>query len=175
MSGPLSALTGTSTAPTAAPSPREVVLAFIADITAAHAGEPIDPFRRFADDGVMIIPGDTPLSGEWRKPSFYTEFLPKAMQLMGTKPGQGLCPSRVIAEGNRVAVLARGRGSAISGRPYNNVYFLFFEVRGPQIMRYFEGFDSSLAFQAIFDVHLERPPLQNVTRTPTLNDRPTTS
>ena len=136
-------------------SPREVVLAFISDITSAHAGEPIDPFRRVSADGVMIIPGTTPLSGEWRKPSFYQEFLPRAMQLMGTKPGQGLCPSRVIAEGNRVVVLARGRGSSISGRPYNNVYFLFFEVSGPWIVRYFEGFDSSLAYQVIFDKHLQ--------------------
>jgi ketosteroid isomerase-like protein len=139
-------------------SPRELVLAFIADITAAHAGEAIDPFRRFADDGVMIIPGTTPLSGEWRKPSFYTEFLPRAMQLMGTKPGQGLCVSRVIAEGNRVVVLARGRGSAISGRPYNNNYFLFFAVRDQEIVRYFEGFDASFAYQAIFDRYLRRPP-----------------
>lgn len=75
-------------------SPRDVVLAFIADITAAHAGEPIDPFRRFAEDGVMIIPGTTPLSSEWRKANIYMEFLPRAMQLMGTKPGQGLCVSR---------------------------------------------------------------------------------
>lgn len=136
---------------------REVVLGFIADITAAHAGETIDPFRRFADDALMIIPGTTPLSGVWRKPSFYTEFLPKALQLMGTAPGQGFCPTRVIAEGNKVAVIARARGSAISGRPYNNVYFLFFEVAADRITRYFEGFDSSLAYQAIFDVHIERP------------------
>jgi ketosteroid isomerase-like protein len=138
-------------------SAREVVLGFIADITAAHAGEAIDPFRRFAEDGVMIIPGTTPLSGVWRKSRFYTDFLSRAMQLMGTKPGQGFCPTWVIAEGNKVAVIARARGSAISGRPYNNVYFLFFEVRDGQIVRYFEGFDSSLAYQAIFDVHLERP------------------
>jgi len=105
----------------------------------------------------MIIPGTTPLSGRWRKSSFYTEFLPRAMQLMSTKPGQGLCVSRVIAEGNRVVALARGRGSAISGRPYNNTYFLLFEVRDEQIVRYFEGFDASLAYQAIFDVHLARP------------------
>lgn len=136
---------------------REVVLGFIADITAAHAGEAIDPFRRFAEDGVMIIPGTTPLSGTWRKSRFYTDFLPRAMQLMGTKAGQGFCPTRVVAEGSKVAVIARARGSAISGRPYNNVYFLFFEVRDGLIVRYFEGFDSSLAYQAIFDVHLERP------------------
>lgn len=139
-------------------SARDVVMAFIADITAAHAGEAIDPFRRFADEALMIIPGTTPLSGEWRKQRFHTEFLPRAMQLMGTQPGQGFCPTRVIAEGDKVAVIARARGSSISGRPYNNVYFLFFQVRDGMIVRYFEGFDSSLAYQAIFDVHLERPP-----------------
>ncbi len=137
-------------------TPREVVLAFIADITAAHAGEPVDPFRRMADDSVMIIPGATPLSGEWSKQRIYSEFLPRAMQLMGTAPGQGLCPSRVIAEGNRVVVLARGRAYSISGRPYNNVYFLYFEVDGRLIRRYFEGFDSSLAYQAIFETHCVR-------------------
>jgi ketosteroid isomerase-like protein len=139
-------------------SPREVVLGFIADCVAALQGRPVDPFLRFHDDGVMIIPGTSPLSGVWRgRHVIYTEFMSRVPQVMGTGPQHGFCPTRVVVEGNAVAVIARARATAISGRPYNNTYFLFFEVRDGLIARYFEGFDSSLAHQAIFDVHLRRP------------------
>jgi len=137
-------------------APADVVLGFIADINAAHSGEVIDPFRRLAADGIMTVPGRSPLSGDWNRARIYSEFLPCAAQLMGREPGQGLFPTRVIADGERVVVLARGRASARDGHPYNNTYFLYFEVREGRIYRYFEGFDSSLAHQAIFGVNLIR-------------------
>jgi ketosteroid isomerase-like protein len=82
------------------------------------------------------------------------DFLPRASPLMGRAPGHGLFPLEFIAEGNRVAVLARGRGSNVLGMPYNNSYFLWFEVEGGMITRYIEDFDSSLAWRIIFRVHL---------------------
>ena len=83
------------------------------------------------------------------------EFLPVASPLMGRAPGHGLFPLEFIAEGNSVAVLARGRGSNAIGMPYNNSYFLWFDVKDGFITRYVEDFDSSLAWRAIFCCHLE--------------------
>lgn len=132
-----------------------VVRRFFADLRAALNGEEIDPYRTMADDVVLTVTGQTPLSGTWRgRRAVMEQFLPAAAPLMGRAPGHGLFPVELVAEGHRVAVLARGRGSNALGEPYNNTYFLWFEVRGGRITRYVEDFDSSLAWQVIFRCHL---------------------
>ncbi len=132
-----------------------VVRQFFADLKAALNGEPVNPYRTLADNVEFVVTGQTPLSGTWHgRRAVMEDFLPRASPLMGRAPGHGLFPLEFIAEGNRVAVLARGRGSNVLGMPYNNSYFLWFEVEGGMITRYIEDFDSSLAWRIIFRVHL---------------------
>jgi len=133
-----------------------VVRQFFADLRAVLSGEPINPYRTFSDDVEFVVTGQTPLSGTWHgMRAVMEEFLPAASPLMGRGPGHGLQPVEFIAEGQSVVVLARGRGSNTIGAPYNNSYFLWFDVRGGRITRYIEDFDSSLAWRAIFRCHLE--------------------
>jgi ketosteroid isomerase-like protein len=133
-----------------------VVRQFFADLRAALNGEPINPYRTFSDDVEFVVTGQTPLSGTWRgMRSVMEDFFTQASPLMGRADGQGLYQLEYIAEGGQVAVLARGRGSNAIGTPYNNTYFLWFDVRDGRITRYIEDFDSSLAWRAIFRCHLE--------------------
>src|SRR5262245_57079094 len=133
-----------------------VVRQFFTDLRAVLNGEPINPYRTFSDDVEFVVTGQTPLSGTWHgMRAVMEEFLPAASPLMGRGPGHGLQPVEFIAEDQSVAVLARGRGSNAVGAPYNNSYFLWFDVRDGRIVRYIEDFDSSLAWRAIFRCHLE--------------------
>ncbi len=133
-----------------------VVRQFFADLRATLNGAEINPYRTMADNVEFVVTGQTPLSGTWHgMRAVMEEFLPAASPLMGRGPGHGLIPLEFIAEGNCVAVLARGRGSNAVGMPYNNTYFLWFEVQGGLITRYIEDFDSSLAWRVIFRCHLE--------------------
>jgi ketosteroid isomerase-like protein len=132
-----------------------VVRQFFADLKAVFHGENVNPYRTMSDDVEFVVTGQTPLSGTWRGlRAVLEEFLPAAAPLMGRAPGHGLFPLEFIAEGSTVAVLARGRGSNVLGVPYNNSYFLWFEVRDGKITRYIEDFDSSLAWRVIFRVHI---------------------
>jgi ketosteroid isomerase-like protein len=133
-----------------------VVNQFFADLRDALKGIDINPYRTMAEDVEFVVTGQTPLSGTWHGiNAVMNEFLPAASPRMGRAPGHGLFPLEFIAEGECVAVLARGRGSNIAGLPYNNTYFLWFEVRNGAITRYVEDFDSSLAWRSIFRCHLE--------------------
>jgi ketosteroid isomerase-like protein len=133
-----------------------VVRQFFADLKAALMGEPINPYRTMSEDVEFSVTGQTPLSGTWHgMRALVQEFLPVASPLMGRGPGHGLFPLEFISEGHRVAVLARGRGSNVLDVPYNNSYFLWFEVHDGLITRYIEDFDSSLAWRVIFRTHLE--------------------
>jgi ketosteroid isomerase-like protein len=133
-----------------------VVREFFADLKSALNGDNVNPYRTMAENVEFVVTGQTPLSGTWRgMRAVMEQFLPVASPLMGRAPGHGLFPLEFIAEGNRVAVLARGRGSNVLGMPYNNTYFLWFEVQGGLITRYIEDFDSSLAWRIIFRAHLE--------------------
>ncbi len=133
-----------------------VVQQFFADLRAVFHGEQINPYRTFSDDVEFVVTGQTPLSGTWRgMRAVLEEFLPVASPLMGRAQGHGLVPLEYITEGRSVVVLARGRGSNTLGMPYNNTYFLWFDVENGFITRYIEDFDSSLAWRAIFRCHLE--------------------
>jgi ketosteroid isomerase-like protein len=133
-----------------------VVRQFFADLRAALNGEPVNPYRTMSDDVEFVVTGQTPLSGTWRgMRSVMEDFMSRASPLMGRGEGHGLFPVEFIAEGRQVAVLARGRGSNAVGLPYNNSYFLWFDVADGRITRYIEDFDSSLAWRAIFRCHLE--------------------
>ena len=133
-----------------------VVRQFFDDLRAALNSADINPYCTMSDDVEFTVTGQTPLSGTWHgMAAVLREFLPAASPLMGRAPGHGLFPLEFITGGERVAVLARGRGSNAVGQPYNNTYFLWFEVKNGRITRYVEDFDSSLAWRVIFRCHLE--------------------
>lgn len=133
-----------------------IVRQFFQDLEDTFQGKHVNPYATMSDDVEFIVTGQTPLSGTWRgMKAIMSEFLPVADKLMGRAPGHGLFPLEYIEEDNRVVVLARGRGSNIKNVPYNNTYFLLFEVRDGKIIRYIEDFDSSHAWQIVFDCHLQ--------------------
>jgi ketosteroid isomerase-like protein len=147
---------GGSSGADAAQASVAVVRQFFDDLRAALNGEPVNPYRTLSDDVEFVVTGQTPLSGTWRgMRSVMEDFMSRAGPLMGRAPGHGLFPLEFIAQGRQVAVLARGRGSNAVGSPYNNSYFLWFDVAEGRITRYIEDFDSSLAWRAIFRCHLE--------------------
>jgi len=55
-----------------------------------------------------------------------------------------LVPSRVIAEGEHVAVEARGNNTTRAGLPYNNEYCFVFRVAGGKIREVIEYGDTAL-------------------------------
>ena len=133
-----------------------IVRQFFDDLRSALNGEPVNPYRTMSDDVEFVVTGQTPLSGTWHgMRSVMEDFMAQASPLMGRAAGHGLFPLEFIAQGRQVAVLARGRGSNAVGLPYNNSYFLWFDVEDGRITRYIEDFDSSLAWRAIFRCHLE--------------------
>jgi ketosteroid isomerase-like protein len=160
MAGGSSAMSEQSRNPGSAPDDTEasvaVVRQFFDDLRAALNGEPVNPYRTMSDDVEFVVTGQTPLSGTWHgMRSVMEDFMAQASPLMGRAAGHGLIPLEFIAQGRQVAVLARGRGSNAVGLPYNNSYFLWFDVENGRITRYIEDFDSSLAWRAIFRCHLE--------------------
>ena len=129
---------------------------FFLDMARVLRGESVDPYAVMAEDVEFIVTGQTPLSGLWRGMKTVREdFLPQARPRMGRAPGHGVFPLEFIAEGNDVAVIARGRGSSSTGMPYNNSYVFWFTVLDGKVVRYVEDFDSSLAWRVIFACHLE--------------------
>jgi ketosteroid isomerase-like protein len=144
------------TAPDVTEASVAVVRQFFDDLRSALNGEPVNPYRTMSDDVEFVVSGQTPLSGTWHgMRSVMEDFMARASPLMGRAAGHGLFPLEFIAQGRQVAVLARGRGSNAVGLPYNNSYFLWFDVENGRITRYIEDFDSSLAWRAIFRCHLE--------------------
>ncbi|HVW67889.1 MAG TPA: nuclear transport factor 2 family protein, partial [Steroidobacteraceae bacterium] len=136
-----------------------VVRRFFELNTRVMSGEPADIFSLLHEDLVWTMTGSTPVARTYHGLQEFKDIIGRAL---GTQfrpdPGFGLYPCKIIASGNRAAVIARGHGESALGRPYNNQYFFFMEVRDGKIASVLESCDGSLVWQSVFGRHLEPGP-----------------
>lgn len=97
-----------------------------------------------ADDLVWIIEGQSKLSRRYEgKAAFQNELVPALFANFATD--YRTIPEEIIAEGDRVVVLAKGEVKTVRGEDYNNDYCFVIRMRGGKIVEVREYCDTALA------------------------------
>lgn len=97
-----------------------------------------------AEDVEWTIIGSTALSGVFRGKQDIVDRLPKPLRRMLPDGPIVFEVDRVIAEGEFVVMQARGRATAVSGRPYNNTYCMVYRVVDGKVRQLHEYIDTEL-------------------------------
>lgn len=102
---------------------------------------------RFADDCSFTIIGTSKYSGTSRgKKEFIARVLaPLSAQVEG---GLTITPDNLIADGDYVAMQARGKSNTKAGGTYNNTYCQVFKVANGKIVEMVEYLDTELVTAA---------------------------
>jgi ketosteroid isomerase-like protein len=142
-----------------ADNPKEIVDEFITRFNLVVRGEPVDPlgWLQMLDDNVNYVrQGLEPIVARCRSRAEAREklFPPELSRYIKPTAGFGIYPLEYIQEGNRMVVIAKGRGGNIYGVPYNNTYFFFFEVVNGKIVRVVEDLDASITLRSLCNTHL---------------------
>ena len=100
-----------------------------------------------ADDVHFTIIGTTKYSGTFNGKQ---ELVNKLLQPLGAQIEGGLtiAPENFIAEGDFVAMQARGKSMAKSGKPYNNTYCQVFRIANGKVQELTEYLDTELVTSA---------------------------
>lgn len=100
-----------------------------------------------ADDVRFILTGTTKYSGTFNgKQELITKLLqPLTAQLEG---GLTITPDNFIAEGDFVAMQARGKSTTKTGKSYNNTYCQVFRIAGGKVQEVTEYLDTELVTSA---------------------------
>jgi ketosteroid isomerase-like protein len=100
-----------------------------------------------ADDVRFTIMGTTKYSGTFNgKQEVITKLLqPLTAQLEG---GLTITPENFIADGDFVAMQARGKSTTKSGKPYNNTYCQVFRIANGKVQEMTEYLDTELVTSA---------------------------
>jgi ketosteroid isomerase-like protein len=97
-----------------------------------------------ADDIIWIIEGQSKLSRRYEgKNAIETELVPTLFANFAT-PYRTI-PEEIIAERDRIVVLARGEVKTVRGEDYNNSYCFVIRMRGGKIVELREYMDTALA------------------------------
>ena len=97
-----------------------------------------------ADDIVWIIEGQSKLSRRYEgKDAIENELVPALFANFAT-PYRNIA-EEIIAEGDRVVVLARGEVKTVRGEDYNNSYCFVIRMQGGKIVELREYMDTALA------------------------------
>jgi ketosteroid isomerase-like protein len=97
--------------------------------------------ERLADDAVLVLTGDNSWSGIHRGKAAILRFFGVVARLA---PGtRRTVPFAVLADGDRVAIEARGEMTTRAGAPYRNHYCLVFRLRDGKIVEMKEYLDSA--------------------------------
>lgn len=117
------------------------------DCVARNDGEGL--FALFADDVVYDLKGSTPVSGCYRGKQSIAEdfFIPWRRQIDGDLV---VTVDTLIAEGDRVVALGRGKATTVHGLPYDNDYAFVFRVRDGKIVEVLEYLDTVLVETAAY-------------------------
>ncbi|MEM7543803.1 MAG: nuclear transport factor 2 family protein [Pseudomonadota bacterium] len=103
-----------------------------------------------SDDFTWELTGQTPLSGIYRgKAEVRDVFFAKVAECIDLTAGIDLEIDALIAEGDRVVMLARGEMQGRYG-PYNNTYCHVMTVRGGLLCGTVEYVDTELVNRALF-------------------------
>ena len=100
-----------------------------------------------ADDVRFTIIGTTKYSGTFNGKQ---ELVNKLLQPLGAQIEGGLTitPENFIAEGDFVAMQARGKSTTKSGKPYNNTYCQVFRIANGKVQELTEYLDTELVTSA---------------------------
>ncbi len=100
-----------------------------------------------ADDVRFVLTGTTKYSGTFNgKQELITKLLqPLTAQLEG---GLTITPDNFIAEGDFVAMQARGKSTTKTGKSYNNTYCQVFRIAGGKVQEVTEYLDTELVTSA---------------------------
>lgn len=132
-------------------APQEIALEYLKRLSLAFRGLSASYIDLLSPDVLVTIPGSTPISGAVHGLDALADLGAKVGAFMTIDPEFNIFVERVVAEGEKVAILARGRGEAASGRPYNNQYLFFFRIVDGKIVELFENCDSATINWAIFN------------------------
>ncbi len=102
-----------------------------------------------ADDIQWTIIGSTALSGTSRGKQ---EVIDKLLRPIRARLADGpivFQPDRVIAEGEYVVMQARGRATALSGKPYNNTYCIVCRIVDGKVKEMIDYVDTELITSAL--------------------------
>lgn len=139
---------------------RRAVDRFLGDLDAALRAAPgalsKPVFSNAAADIEIRILGSHPGAGVYQGAAVLDQGFEAGQARMRSRAGNGVFPYEYVGgDDGRMVVLARGRGETAQGDPYNNSYFIYFEVRNRKITKFIEDVESSTIYQVIHDFHLE--------------------
>jgi ketosteroid isomerase-like protein len=107
----------------------------------------------YADDGKVIISGNTLISGVLDR----TEILNRTNRVLEAFPdGIRFTVKTLTAEGDRVAIEAESTAIHVSGKPFNNKYHFLMRLRDGKIVVLTEYMDTELVTDVLCDGR--RPP-----------------
>jgi uncharacterized protein len=108
------------------------------------AADPATFIGAMADDIIWIIEGQSKVSGRYEgKAAIQNELVPALFANFAT-PYRTI-PEEIIAEGDRVVVLAHGEVKTVRGEDYNNSYCFVIRMREGKIAEVREYCDTALA------------------------------
>ena len=107
-------------------------------------GDPTVFIDAMADDLTWIIEGQSRMSGRFEgKDAVQNKLVPALFANFATEYRNH--PEEIIAEGDRVVVLARGEVKTVRGEDYNNSYCFVLRMRDGRIAEIREYCDTALA------------------------------
>jgi uncharacterized protein len=118
-------------------------------VAAVEAGDRDAICASFAEDATWSLAGELPVSGTWvGRDAIIEEFLPTAMSHY--EPGSvRLEITRMIAEGDHVALQWTSRARTLDAKPYENNCIGVFTVRDGKIHSVHEYMDTHYAYRAL--------------------------
>jgi len=105
------------------------------------------------EDVLFHVPGPLPVSGD-HDYAFLKQIFSRGSP-MPPREGFGHYALEYIEEGNKVVVIAKSRLVGPTGLPYNNTFFMFYEIKDGKIFRFLEFLDGSMFMQVNADTHIE--------------------
>lgn len=119
------------------------------------AGRPGKPLSTMHDDVLFHVPGTLPISGQHDYAYLRHKVFGGGGPGMPTGEGFGHYPVEYIEEDDKLVVIAKGRLEAPTGLPYNNTFFMYYEIKDGKIHRFLECLDGSMFMQVNADMHME--------------------
>jgi ketosteroid isomerase-like protein len=124
---------------------REIIEQIFTDLAAANSRTLVE---RMADDVSWTVTGQTPWSKTYRgKGAVLGDLLGALRSRLADR--YRAAAQRIIADGDYVAVQARGQATTRAGLPYNNEYCFVFRLENGAIKEITEYLDTHLAMTAL--------------------------
>jgi len=139
---------------------RRVVDEFLEGLNRFARGEAGDTdsenaFAGLHQDVAFTVVGQFPWAGTHQGIAGIMKAFAPTQGRMAGHPDFGVFPTEFIEEGNRMVMMAKGRGGSALGDTYNSTYFMYFEIRDGKVVHFIENADPCLSWRCVLDTHLE--------------------